>query len=165
MKVLLAVDHSEESLRAVQFVGNVLGNRAKKDAEVTLFHVVESLPDFILDRSERAEPGGVFRQVAQEWAANNQSSGERLLADQQQALTAAGIAAGAVHTKLVVKDARPEARRVVAAMAIIEEMKNGGYDVIVVGRRGTSAGLETFLGSVAEKVTREANGKTVWVID
>lgn len=165
MKVLLAVDQSQESTRAVKFVGQVLGNRTTKDAEIILFHVVESLPDYILDRSARAESGGALRQLAEEWEGSNKEAGEKLLAQLRASLESAGVPASCLKAKLVVKDARPEARRIVAAIAIIEEMKQGGYDVVVVGRRGTSRGLETFLGSVAEKITREAHGKTVWVVD
>ena len=52
-----------------------------------------------------------------------------------------------------------------AALAIIEEMQGGQYDLVVLGRRGASPAAESFVGSVTEKVLREARGKTVWVVD
>jgi nucleotide-binding universal stress UspA family protein len=80
-------------------------------------------------------------------------------------LTAAGIAPARIQTKLAQKEGRPEARRVVAALAVIEEMKAGKYDIVVIGRRGNSAAVESFIGGVAEKVVREAHGRTVWIVD
>ena len=51
------------------------------------------------------------------------------------------------------------------ALAIIQEMKQGNYDTVVIGRRGTSARVESFLGGVAEKVAREAYGRTLCIVD
>jgi hypothetical protein len=70
--------------------------------------------------------------------------------------------------KLVVREGRPEARKVVAALAIIEELNRGPYEIVCLGRRGTGAAgtaMSSFPGSVAEKVLRSAQGKTVWVVD
>lgn len=165
MKVLLAIDDSEVSRKAVAFCGKMLGRGTYPDLDVTLFHVVESLPDFILARSGDTSGGSAYRQVAEDWAENNRQGGEKLLSAQKQALAATGIPDERINTKLCQKESRPEARRVVAAMGIIEEMKSGRYDVVIIGRRGASASLETFLGSVAEKVAREANGRTLWIVD
>lgn len=166
MKFLIAVDDSMASNKAVQFLGQMLGSRTDwKGFEITLFHVVESLPEFIVSRSEQAQAGGAFRQVADEWYESNRAAGESLVESVRRALVTAGIPGNVMASKLVVKDARPEARRVVAALAIIEEMKQGGYDVVVLGRRGSSPQIESFLGSVSEKITREACGKTVWIVD
>lgn len=165
MKVLLAVDHSDLSRDAVAFVGKVLGKSQIPGLQVTLFHVVESLPEFILSRSRQGESTSAFTKVAEEWVESNRATGEKLLNELQQHLVAAGIPAAQIQAKLMEKESRPEARRVVAAIGIIEEMQQGNYDVVVVGRRGTSRAFETFLGSVAEKVAREAHGKTLWIVD
>ena len=165
MKVLLSLDSSPASEKAVAFVGRVFGKSASSGLEITLFHVIEGLPDFIASRSEAAATGTAFHQVANEWARENQAGAERLLAEAQQKLTTAGVPVAALKSKLVTRDSRPESRRVVATIAIIEEAKSGGYEVIVVGRRGTSATIPTLIGGVAEKVARECCGKTVWIVD
>jgi nucleotide-binding universal stress UspA family protein len=165
VKVLLAVDHSDLSRDAVAFVGKVLGKSQIPGLEITIFHVVESLPEFILSRSRQGESSGAFTKVAEEWVESNRATGEKLLGETQESLAAAGIPKSQIQTKLMEKESRPEARRVIAALGIIEEMQQGSYDVIVVGRRGTSRAFETFLGSVAEKVAREAHGKTLWIVD
>jgi nucleotide-binding universal stress UspA family protein len=164
VKVLVAIDHSETSRKAVAMAGKMLG-RQPEGLSVTLFHVVESLPEFILARSGTGEAGTAFRQVADEWARANRDLGQKLLTEQSQSLASAGIPAASINVKLCERPGRPESRRVVAALAIIEEMKAGNYELVVVGRRATSSNIETLLGGVAEKVAREAHGRTIWIVD
>lgn len=162
VKVLLAVDNSDVSRRAVAFAANLLGKRSDRDVEVTVYHVVETVPEFVLAGSQQAT---ALRELADEWAEKNRSAGERLLAEYRETLTHAGIPAPAVQTKLGQKEGRPEAGRVVAALAIIDEMQQGNYDLVVLGRRGASATIPTLLGGVAEKVAREAHGRTICIVD
>lgn len=163
MKVLVAIDESEVSRKAVDLVARLFGRR--QDVDVTLFHVVESLPEFILARSHQGGTDNAYRKVADECAEACRTQGSKLLAEAAQKLSTAGLAAGTVATKLAQKEGRPEARRVVAALAIIEELKQGNYDVVVIGRRSSAACADTFIGGVAEKVTREAGGRTVCIVD
>jgi nucleotide-binding universal stress UspA family protein len=51
------------------------------------------------------------------------------------------------------------------AIAIIEEMRQGIYDLVVIGRRGASATIPSLVGRVAEKIAREAYGWTLWIVD
>lgn len=162
MNVLIAIDGSDASKKAVSFVGRTLGRSATKDVAVTLFHVVESLPDFVLSRTSSDD---AFRQVAHEWFEANRREGETLLVRQKEVLVDAGIPADAVQTKVEIKEGLPEARQVLAALSIIDEMQQGTYDVVCLGRRGGSVSGGSFPGSVAEKVLREARGKAVWVVD
>jgi len=163
VKVLIAVDSSDVAQRAVVFAGKILAGR--NDVEVTLFHVVESIPEFVLAESKQGGSMNALRLVADEWAESNRLAGERLLAAQREALTRAGVPATCVHERLAQKESRPESCRVVAALAIIDEMKRENYDVVVIGRRGTSSTIPTLMGGVAEKVAREAFGRTLWVVD
>ena len=165
MKVLVAVDASGGSKKAVAFAGRLLAGRKDPQCSITLFHVVESLPEYILTKSESGGTGSATWQVVDEWAQTSRAQGDALLAELSQALTAAGVAASQVQTKLCQKECRPESERVVAAVAIIGEMQQGHYDLVIVGRRGDSAAIPTFLGGVAEKVTRAAAGRAVCVVD
>ncbi|MGE5194997.1 MAG: universal stress protein [Deltaproteobacteria bacterium] len=165
MNVLIAIDGSDVSRKAVAFAGKMLGRCAERDVEVTLFHVVEALPEFLLPPGGQGGAAGSLRQAAEEWAETNRLAGDRLLSENREALIQAGIPAPAVQIKLGRKEARPEASRVVAAIAIIEEMRQGNYDLVVIGRRGTSATIPTLIGGVADKVAREAYGRTLWIVD
>jgi nucleotide-binding universal stress UspA family protein len=165
MELLLAVDKSDASIKAVRFVSKMFGGNTRNDVSVTILHVIDSLPDFLVQRCADAEAGSAYREVATEWTASDREAAERMLADQKQVLVDAGIPEASVETQLVVKEARPNTEKVVAALAIIEKMQQGSYAVVCLGRRSTSPVGSVFLGSVAEKVLREAQGKTVWVVD
>ena len=168
MNILLTIDRSPASDKAVRFVADVFGRSGRDDVKITLLHVAESPPDELLFVTGDPAKQAQYRKLAEELEQASRTDGERLLAERQQVLAAAGLPASAVGTKLIVRDSRPEARKVVAALAIIEEMQHGPYDVVCLGRRGTGAGgaaMSSFPGSVAEKVLRSAQGKTVWVVD
>jgi nucleotide-binding universal stress UspA family protein len=165
VKVLIAVDGSEVSRKAVAFAAKMLGRRTERDVEVTLFHVAAALPEFLLPRGEHAGAAESLRVAAEQWAESNRLAGEKLLAESRESLVQAGIPAAAVRTTLARKEGQPEATRVVAAIAIIEEMRQGNYDLVVVGRRGASASIPSLVGSVTEKVSREAYGRTLWIVD
>ena len=165
MKILLPIDESKASDKAVQFVGNVLSCRADDEFSLTLLHVVESIRDSMATRGSGVEERSTNQQVHQDEEKRNRASGQQLLERQRQTLVQAGLPVSAIDIKLLVKECLPEAKKVIAALAIIEEMQGGDYSVIALGRRGSSAAQGQFLGSVAEKVLRESNGRTVWVID
>jgi nucleotide-binding universal stress UspA family protein len=160
VKVLIAVDSSAVSEKAVALAGTLWG-RQPAGVAITLFHVVESLPDYIVSRSQT----GPFQQVVAEWAAFTRQAGEALLARCAARLTEAGIPAAQVTTQLCLRDALPEAKRVVAAQAIIEEMKAGDYKLVLIGRRNTASQTSSIVGGVAEKVIREGQGRTICVVD
>lgn len=160
MKVLLPVDRSTASSKAVQFVGKLLAGRGGQD-QVTLYHVAEFLPEFVL--SDTPEAGLTTRSLAERWATRAKADGEALLEEQKQALIAAGVSS--VQTRLELKDCLPESKKVVAALSIIAEMQTNAYDLVCIGRRGASALSQSLIGGVAEKVLREAHGRSVLVVD
>jgi nucleotide-binding universal stress UspA family protein len=162
VNVLVAIDDSAAARKSVSFAARLVSGAKPGNDRITLLHVVECLPDYI---TRRSSSGGSYEAVAREWADANRKGGENLLASYRDELVAAGIPAERIQTKCLQKDSLPEAARVVAAMAIIQEMKQGNYDTVVIGRRGTSARVESFLGGVAEKVAREAHGRTLCIVD
>lgn len=163
MHVLICVDHSNSSTKAVQFAAGILGKSAIPNLDVTLLHVAELLPEFVL--SEEPAPGMTQRSLADSWAERSRSQGQKLLDEQQAALQAAGVPAQALHTKLSTASCLPESKKIAAALSLITEIKSGPYDVICIGRRGASQIASSIVGGVAEKVIRECHGKTVWLVD
>lgn len=159
MRVLLAVDPSDATRKAVDFVGLMLAPH--DDARVTVLHVVESLPDHVLLSSMRER----LRGLANVWKDASVDSGNRLLEDVERRLVAAGVEAESIETRLVEVDALPESRHVSASLGILAALESGEFDVVCLGRRGTSPALGSFVGSVAHHVLREARGTTVWVVD
>ena len=162
MNVLVAIDDSAAARKSVSFAARLVSGGKSGNDRITLLHVVECLPDYI---ARRSSSGGSYEAVAKEWAEANRKGGENLLASYRDELVAAGVPAERIQTKCLQKDSLPEAARVVAALAVIQEMKQGNYDTVVIGRRGTSSRVESFLGGVAEKVAREAYGRNLCIVD
>jgi nucleotide-binding universal stress UspA family protein len=164
VNVLVCVDRSDASRKVVGFVAELLkGRGAAGQDRITLYHVAEFLPEFLL--SDHPEPGMTSRGLAERWASRAKSDGERVLAERQQELIAAGLPAESVQVKLDLKDCLPESKKVAAALAIIEEMQGGNYDLVCIGRRGASELAVSFIGGVTEKVIREAHGRSMLVVD
>lgn len=157
--VLLAVDSSDATRKAIDFVGRVLAPHP--DARITVLHVAESLPDHYLFSSLRDR----LRGLADVWEDVSRDSGHRLLQDVERELVGHGVPADRIETRMVEVDALPESRHVSASTGILTAVADGDYDVVCLGRRGTSPAEGSFVGSVAQHVLREARGTTVWVVD
>ncbi len=146
-RVLIAIDLSENSLKAVDYVGRVLS--CHPDTRVTLLNVIkEPSPDLVPDAGER------HRQV-------EESRAETLKRMEQAAgrLIALGMPEQSVRLKVQVCS-----MPVSVTDLILKEVREGGYSTVVVGRRGVSKREEFLFGSVSSKVVREAHRCTVWVV-
>jgi nucleotide-binding universal stress UspA family protein len=163
--VLIAVDDSAAAQKAVDYVGRMFGGREFAGLSITLFHVVEGVPADLVPVPGDPHLDTMVAQAMHDWSLRAAERGEKLLESHRQRLIEAGIPRGAVTVKHHLQESRPEAQRVAAALAIIEEARSGGYTTVVVGRRGTSNLPELFLGGVAEKVSRHVYGATVWIVD
>jgi nucleotide-binding universal stress UspA family protein len=73
--------------------------------------------------------------------AMRKTTGDQLLAKERERLAPTGLA---VTTKVVEKD---------PATALIDEVEQGGYDLLVVGNKGMTGVGRFFLGSVPNKVS------------
>ena len=165
MNLLIPVDDSDASEKAVRFVERIL-DLSYAELTVTMLHVVESLPEFANMRNRRPLEG--LEDLAGNFELLEEArlhAGNELLDGFRQSLVTAGLPDESVTTKIVTADALPEARQVVAAREIIWELKDNNYDIVVMGRRATSPIGLTTVGSVTEKVLREAVGMSVWVVD
>lgn len=146
-KVLIAVDLSENSLKAVDYVGRVLACHA--DARVTLLNVIkEPSPDVVPDEAERKRQVETLRA---ETLTLMEAAAGRLIAQ--------GMSERCIQLKIQVCS-----MPVSVTDLILHEMREGGYGTVVVGRRGVSKREEFLFGSVSSKVVREAHHCTVWVV-
>lgn len=147
-KILIAVDLSENSLKAVEYVGAMTS--CHPAVQITLLHVIkEPSPDIMPDEKQR------------------QSHVERVRAEvltlMEQAakrLTSMGIPEK--HVKVKIQTCKIP---VTISELILHEQKCGGYGTIVIGRRGVSKREEFLFGSVSNSVMREAKCCAVWVIE
>ncbi|MGD9505415.1 MAG: universal stress protein [Syntrophobacteraceae bacterium] len=148
VKMLVSIDLSENSLRAVDYVGEMLA--CHSDAEITLLHVIkEPSSDIVLDDAERHEQ---VERLRVEMLALMEEAAKRL--------TSRGIVEKRVCLKIQACKSP-----VSVAELILAEQELGGYGTIVVGRRGMSKKEEFLFGSVSSKVVREARHCAVWVVE
>ena len=147
-KMLVAVDQSENALRAVEYVGKMM--RQHPECLIALHHVIISpSADIIPDEEERKARVKKMREEA--------------LCQMEKAariLTEAGIPEENIRLNLQVCR---ESKSIVEL--ILHEQRRGEYETVVVGRRGVSKKEEFIFGSVSSKLIREARECTVWVVE
>lgn len=139
-KVLVAVDGSEPSGRAVSFASELLRGR---DVEVTVLYVVEEpgyvgvWADGLMSPEVIVTPPEIRKEL--------ENRAERVLEEARNAMEGKGLK---VRTK--VRWGNPAAE-------IIDEARTGDYDLVVLGTHGHGALRGFLMGSVSDRVARHAN--------
>jgi len=147
--VLIAMDSSENALRAVDHAGFMLSGT---DCQVTLFHSKRHLRRFVPQEIIEAAP-----ELEELWT---NKAGEQIAPYMKKAkemLLEAGIHELQLKTKVV--DGTRD-----AASDILKEAKSNNYGTLVLGRRGHSGVKEFFMGSVTRKVLQDCAGMAVWLV-
>lgn len=146
-RVLIATDLSENSLKAVDYVGDMIC--CHDSAHITLLHVIrEPSPDIMSDARDRLQ-----------YVQNTRADTLCVLEDIAGRLAAKGVPEDRIRLEIQV------CRRPVGiAELILHEQEKGGYGTLVVGRRGISKREAFLFGSVSATVVREARSCAVWVI-
>ena len=148
-KVLIAMDCSENALRAVDHAGFMLSGT---DCQVSLFHSKRHLRRFVSQQIIEAAP-----ELEELW---KNKAGEQIAPIMKKAkemLVAAGISESQLKTRVV--DGSRD-----AASDILKEARGGDYGTVVLGRRGRSGVKELFMGSVTSKVLQNCAGKAIWIV-
>jgi nucleotide-binding universal stress UspA family protein len=161
MRILVAIDGSECSTRAVKYVAEML--RARADAEVMVFHVLSPLPPQLLEHGGSENPKKETRLEAklqkdqQDWYTRERETEQGILQQAKTILVQAGLDGAHVQMKLGYEDN--------IARNIIETARSDRYTTIVVGRHGHS-GINRFsLEGVTMHLIREGSGLTIWVVE
>ncbi len=146
-KILVALDASENALRAVDYVGEITGGT--HGFHVTLLHVVRypSRDHFPSDEEWRNGCDSV------------EKKGKRILAEGVERLKGLGVNESSISTHMV------RASGVSIAVEIMQVQKDEGFGTVVVGRRGVSKAEEFLFGSVSNKVVHYSRNCTVWVVE
>ena len=145
-KILVAIDGSEGSLKAVDYVGRQFAGTA--DLQITLFHVSPGIPPelwddgHILSEGEKADR----KKVLDKWLSNQKLQLESIFQPAVETLTKRGIEAKQIETKSASDTVRntPE--------CILAEAKTGGYLTLVMGRCGLHRTRHALLGSTVSKI-------------
>lgn len=148
-KVLVAVDPSENALRAVDHAAFMLSGTT---SQVTLFHSKRHLRRYVPLEILEAAPG-----INERWLQQAQQSIEPYLEKARDIMDRNCVAPSRVDIKVVDGSRSP-------ADDIIDEARAGGYGTLVVGRRGLSMMREFFMGSVSSKILQASAGMAVVIV-
>jgi nucleotide-binding universal stress UspA family protein len=150
IKLLLAVDGSNQSLEAVRYVSHVF---TPQQTKVVLFHVLSKVPEFFYDLGKNPPHRG---EVINKWETALRDSIENFMSQARQLLIDGGIPHNAMEIKI---------RSIEAGITrdIIAESMSG-YRALVVGRSGLSESKDFPIGSVSNKLIEKLSHCSVWVV-
>jgi nucleotide-binding universal stress UspA family protein len=161
IRILVAVDGSKSSTRAVKFVGRLL--RATPAVSVTLFHVLNPLPPVLREHGGSEDPvreeqlGRQLSKARKSWYRNEQKLESPILSKARRTLERTGFRSSRIRWKFGYEED--------VAGTILEEARKGRYQAIVVGRRGLSGLKRLFSGGITRRLLKRATGRTVWVVE
>lgn len=144
--ILVALDRSENAMRAVDYVAITLGGF---DFKINLLHVIRSGQDFHSGISDLFFPKVSVEDAKKEIDA--------VFEEAKRRLTGAGFISNQITTKIVT-DVRSRAG------AIVKEARDKDFGTIVLGRRGLSKVQEFFMGRVSNKIIHTIRNRAVWIV-
>ena len=155
-KILIAMDGSDGAIRAVDYVGDVIG---KKDPNLLLLHVRRRCGSDVTAGNGHAghhssdDPTGRAPSLNQ-----SQFEMEAVFEMCVGRLTQKGLDPDKIRIKTL---SNVKSR----ADAIVKEARRQGYGTIFVGRRGHSETQEFFMGSVTCKILQLAGDMSVGIVN
>jgi nucleotide-binding universal stress UspA family protein len=153
-KILAAIDNSENAMQAVEFIAEALN----KENEVTLLSIVEhtaacELEDPSLTASFVA--GKAYFCALENEKTENLNKAVKKAKD---LLIEAGFKENQVTVKV-------QNKKKGIARDIIAEAESGGFDTIVVGRRGISGIKQFMLGGVSHKIISGTKSMSIILVE
>ena len=160
-RILVAVDDSEHSERALRYVGTLL--RDTRDVHVTLFHVLKPMPPELLEHGGSENPTVEVR-LAEElqrdqetWVHTESMMEYPILVKALELFGKTGFPLDRVTLKFGHEDD--------IGHTILDEAGSGGYGTIVVTRHGSNGIKRFFGGGITDQLLRDATGFTLWVVE
>ncbi|MBU0699035.1 MAG: universal stress protein [Pseudomonadota bacterium] len=146
-KILLAVDSSENSRRAVSYVAQML--KGLDGCCIIFLHVINPPEeDYFSGRSEQ-----------EKWIQEYRLKIESQLEEYRRVLVREGFDPKTIALRTTLRY-RPS-----IAECILAEQDRLDCSTIVVGRHGLSRGEEILFGSISSKIVSHARNCTVWVVE
>ncbi len=145
--LMIAIDRTEDSKRAVLYVADFLGGF--NGFRVTLLSVIqEPEADFFESEQEKNE-----------WIKSREKEMNQMLENYRQVLIQSGFSEDKVDIKLRVGDAKTLSDMILSMQCQLS------CCTVVVGRHHKSKTEEFLLGSVSSQVVHEAKNCAVWVVE
>ena len=161
--ILVAVDGSEASDRAVTYVAQIVDGRSQ--FHILLFHVPASMPPELLEfggaeiptQEERAEAELSTARAA--WLEEVERAAQPIFARAKTRLREAHMAEGDVDTLLFTPSAEQSLET-----SILTAARAHDCGTVVVGREAFPWLKELFQTHVADKLIRHADDITLWIV-
>ncbi len=148
MKILVAVDGSQASLRAVDHLSHMV--QGNPEVEITFLHVSPKLLDYCtidLKQEDASTLESALREEAGKCI-------DDFIGKARSLLSEAGISEDQVRFK-------SKTTKLAVARAIKDEAARGGFGTVVVGRRGEQKAF--FMGSVSNKLLQTMGKCALWI--
>ncbi len=161
-RILVAVDESEASRRAVAYVAEMIGG--KPGIHVELFHLEE--PPRMLEWGGAEDPAVEERVEAERAAAYEEMQQRRIARSRARLQPLESILSrhGIDVADLVVEFEEPLDRRNIAD-DILEAARERDCGTVVVGRDSFTGWQRLFRHHVAEDLVDEGKGLSIWVVE
>ncbi len=147
-KIMVAVDGSESSLRAVDHISLVVGGNP--DIEITLLHVAPKLRDYCTIDFE--EEGDALEELI---SRGDKRCVESFYTHAKEKFKGAGLKESQINIKQIES-------KLNIGKTIVKEAKKGGVGTVVIGRSGANNSF--FIGSVSRHVLTNASDLAVWLV-
>ena len=145
--LLIAVDESDSSRRAVLYVADFLGGFP--GFTVTLLRIIPSPEEDFFENEEEQN----------KWTAERLEAANRMLGNYREILIQSGFTEDKVRVRACVEESRS------FSDAILETRCDLTCCTIVVGRHHKSKTEEFLFGSTSNKLIHEAKNCAVWVVE
>lgn len=160
-QILVAVDDSEHSARALRYVGTLLHDA--RDAQITLFHVLKPMPRELLEHGGSEDPveeirlSDELREGQKNWVRTESAMESPILVTALELLEKTGFPLDRVTLKFGHEDD--------IAHNILAEARSGGYGTIVISRQGANGLKRLISGGITDHLLQDASGFTLWVVE
>jgi hypothetical protein len=163
-RLLVILDDSAASKRAVKYVGKFVGKR--KGFRICLLHVLPPLPPELLEHGGSENPGkearlGADQKVTQNrWISNANKASQKGLEEARAILRTAGISAETVQAVTSEPGENQDPADIILSLA--REYK---CRTVVVGRESVAWFQKLFNEQLSEELHRRGKEFTVWAIE
>jgi nucleotide-binding universal stress UspA family protein len=153
--ILLAVDNSKNSLKAVKHVADTV----RPDTRITMLSIIPDLSEACGLEGPGLNP--IFKENVQAFCAMTdvkKAAMEGFMEEAKKVLQKAGFSADNIVIKTLNKKAG-------IARDILKEAAKGNYDMLVLGRRGLTSIKGFVMGSISQKIVQNAKNITVTLVE
>lgn len=157
-KMLIAIDGSDNAMKAVEYIARQFSGR--NDLALTILNVLPYPPAPLWDDGHipTEEESTIRAKYIERWLKNEKAKVRPVFERAVQILTERDIKNENILTKSI-------SDSIDVAGSILEEARDGGYDTLVLGRRGLSAAKHFLMGSVTSKIINHGAGIAICVVE